>query len=52
MALTAGTLGASALGQNNISEALEMPGTIENAQEVLTTVSEIPVKYTAAPRPI
>jgi hypothetical protein len=51
MALTAGSLGASALGQNTISEALEMPGTLENAQEVLTTVSEIPAKYTAAPRP-
>ena len=52
MAVTAGTLAAGAAGRNNITRVLELPGTLENAQQVYETVSAIPAEFTTAPRPI
>jgi hypothetical protein len=51
MALTATTLAAGAAGQNNVSHLLELPGTLDNTEEIIHAAKRIPTAYTTAPRP-
>lgn len=52
MRLSAGTLGASIAEQNTIAKVLELPGTLEDVGHIIHAVEEIPVAYTASPRPL